>query len=90
MNKDIFDFTDKVVFITGGTGHIGKPIVNAFCERGASVIVNSRNEKKNLDFIKNLNSKGFNVKSCIFDLSDYSSRDDALKKINLLIYIAYF
>tara|TARA_B100000035_G_scaffold297926_1_gene291175 strand:- start:978 stop:1769 length:792 start_codon:yes stop_codon:yes gene_type:complete len=83
MNKNIFDFRDKVVFITGGTGHIGKSIVNAFCERGATVIVNSRNKKKNLDFIENLNSKGFNAKSCIFDLSDYSSRDDALEKINL-------
>ena len=60
MKKDIFNFEGKVVFITGGNGYLGREISLAFCERGAEVIVNSSNKKRNLKV-------GFNI---IFSLSN--------------------
>jgi NAD(P)-dependent dehydrogenase (short-subunit alcohol dehydrogenase family) len=39
----LFDFTGKVVMITGGSRGLGRAMSIAFAERGASVIVSSRN-----------------------------------------------
>lgn len=38
----LFDFTDKVVLVTGGSRGLGYQMVKAFAERGADVIVASR------------------------------------------------
>ena len=92
MKKDIFDFEGKVVFITGGNGYLGREISLAFCERGAEVIVNSSNKKRNLEFVQYLCDEGFNAKSCVFDVTDSKARDSALEKssiekINILLLL---
>ena len=38
----LFDFTDKVVLVTGGSRGLGYQMVRAFAERGADVIIASR------------------------------------------------
>ena len=38
----LFDFTDKVVLVTGGSRGLGYQMVKAFAERGADVIITSR------------------------------------------------
>ena len=38
----LFDFTDKIVLVTGGSRGLGYRMVKAFAERGADVIVASR------------------------------------------------
>lgn len=38
----LFDFTDKVVLVTGGSRGLGLEMVRAFAERGADVIITSR------------------------------------------------
>lgn len=38
----LFDFTDKVVLVTGGSRGLGYQMVKAFAERGADVIIASR------------------------------------------------
>ena len=38
----LFDFTDKVILVTGGSRGLGYQMVKAFAERGADVIVASR------------------------------------------------
>ncbi|MCU1344490.1 MAG: oxidoreductase, short chain dehydrogenase/reductase family [Acidimicrobiia bacterium] len=38
----LFDFTDKIVLITGGSRGLGYQMVKAFAERGADVIIASR------------------------------------------------
>ncbi len=40
----MYDFTDKVVLVTGGNGKLGKVIVNAFASAGARLIVPDRLE----------------------------------------------
>ena len=38
----LFDFTDKIVLVTGGSRGLGREMVMAFAQRGADVIVASR------------------------------------------------
>lgn len=38
----LFDFTDKVVLVTGGSRGLGLQMVRAFAERGADVVITSR------------------------------------------------
>lgn len=39
---DLFDMTDKVVVVTGGSRGLGKAMVQAFAQRGADVVITSR------------------------------------------------
>jgi NAD(P)-dependent dehydrogenase (short-subunit alcohol dehydrogenase family) len=42
MTDPLFDFTDKVVLVTGGSRGLGYQMVKAFAARGADVIIASR------------------------------------------------
>jgi len=42
MTDQLFDFTDKVVLITGGSRGMGRSMALAFAERGADIIIASR------------------------------------------------
>lgn len=42
MTDPLFDFTDKVVLVTGGSRGLGYQMVKAFAERGADCVIASR------------------------------------------------
>jgi len=42
MTEDLFDLTDKVCVVTGGSRGLGREMVLAFAERGADVVIASR------------------------------------------------
>lgn len=82
-----FEFKNKVVFITGGTGAIGQEIAQVFLREGAKVILFGRNSKNSinhrncsfiyLDFLKQESIKNI-VQSAIYQY----------KKIDILINCA--
>jgi NAD(P)-dependent dehydrogenase (short-subunit alcohol dehydrogenase family) len=48
----LFDFTDKVVMVTGGSRGLGYQMVKAFAERGADVVITSR-KRESCDSVAN-------------------------------------
>jgi NAD(P)-dependent dehydrogenase (short-subunit alcohol dehydrogenase family) len=60
--QSLYDFTDRIVLVTGGAGVLGLEIVRTLVELNASVIVLSRNReratKSLVEHIKQVQSKG--------------------------------
>ena len=52
-----FNFTDKVVMITGATGGIGLVLAKAFAEKGAKLVLIGRRDGMEDLFKKEINSK---------------------------------
>src|SRR5438094_1934825 len=44
VTNDIFDLTDRVALITGGSRGIGRSIAEAYCRRGAKVVITARKQ----------------------------------------------
>src|SRR5437763_1659012 len=43
---ELFDLTDRVALITGGTGHLGSSMSRALAEAGATVVLTSRDGER--------------------------------------------
>ena len=41
----MFDFTGKIVIVTGGSGNLGGATARAFAAAGASLVIPDRNEE---------------------------------------------
>lgn len=58
MSDALFDFTDKVVLVTGGSRGLGKAMALAFAQRGADVIVASRKLDNCQDVVAQIEALG--------------------------------
>ena len=79
----MFNFKNKIVFITGSTRGIGWATAKYFAKSGATVLINGAHSQKKLDnCVKNLKDN-FNINSTgyLFDVSDYEAVKNAYKQI---------
>jgi NAD(P)-dependent dehydrogenase (short-subunit alcohol dehydrogenase family) len=74
-----FDFTGKVVFVSGGTSGINLGIAHAFASKGAKVSVISRSQQKVDAAINELKSYGGEVIGFSADVRDYAKTQETLK-----------
>ena len=88
----LFNLTDKVALITGGSGGIGFAMAKAIGEAGASVVIAGRNEDKNKKSIEELNSLNIQCRSLIVDVANENSCNKLIEdvvqtfgKLNILI-----
>lgn len=69
----LFDLSNKIAIVTGGTGLFGKPISTSLAEAGAHVIIASRNVEKCQLVAEELNRSGYKASGAFLDLSDEKS-----------------
>jgi 3-oxoacyl-[acyl-carrier protein] reductase len=70
----MFDFTDQVAIVTGGTRGIGRGVSEAFLKAGAKVIATfTSNEASANEFKDSLGELSKNLTLKKFDVSDYSA-----------------
>ena len=72
---------DKIVLITGATSGIGLACARKFAENGDKLILTGRNEQRLSEIRKELEAKGANVLTLVFDVRD---REKATKCIEEL------
>ncbi|HOP85587.1 MAG TPA: SDR family NAD(P)-dependent oxidoreductase [Syntrophorhabdaceae bacterium] len=72
-------FSEKVVFITGGTKGLGKAMAKAFLDEGAKVAVNGRNKEAVAKFEDEF--RGKNILAFEADISDYEKMNHIADKV---------
>ena len=85
MNDSLFSVKDQVVLVSGGSRGIGRALAEGFAERGAQVIISSR-EQATLDQTAGEISKALPVRAIVADVAkpDDISRlvDQVLKELD--------
>ena len=72
----------KVVFITGGGGHLGTAMCEALAELGANLVIGSRDQQKGRQLSKKLTQRfRSDITSLEVDITDPSSLDKAFQYI---------
>jgi short-subunit dehydrogenase len=80
----------KVIVITGSTQGIGLRTAEKLLAKGASVVINSRNEKKVRDVTRTLEKEGYNVLGVPGDISDMNfCRELCVEAVNKFGKIDY-
>lgn len=84
MEKDLFSLHEKVVLITGGSGHLGAAMSEGVLKYGAKLYIASRNQKKNAEYVHYLSEKyNTEVFHIYLDTTDNSTVQKAVKEILL-------
>jgi len=90
--RELFDLTNRVALVTGGTGIYDSPISEALAESGAHVIIASRDETRCQSPAEQLRTRGLKASADQYDQSSESSilelRDrlvDRFGSLNILV-----
>ncbi len=91
MSDDLFSVRDKVTLITGGSRGIGRGIAEGFADRGAKVVICSRDEATLKNAVTEMStdknqasyhvcdvSKAADIKSCVAGVMEQHGRIDVL------------
>jgi CMP-N-acetylneuraminic acid synthetase/NAD(P)-dependent dehydrogenase (short-subunit alcohol dehydrogenase family) len=79
---DLQNLRGKLVFITGGGGHLGTAMCEALAELGATLVIGSRDQQKGNLLSERLSQQfGINANSIKLDITDPSSLDEAFQFI---------
>jgi 2-deoxy-D-gluconate 3-dehydrogenase len=78
MSLSLFDLSDKVAFVTGGNGGIGKGIALGLAGAGASIAVAARDEAKTREAVAEIEALGARAVGIACDVGDRSSVEAAI------------
>ena len=80
MTTDPFDFTDRTVFVAGGSSGINLGIADAFARHGASVAILSRSQPRIDTALAQLRAHGGAAEGYSADVRDAAAVADALRR----------
>ena len=90
--KNLFDLEGKVILITGGSGYLGKAMSHALAEYGATLVLASRNVKKNKELCTELTNL-YSNKNIALELDVVSKIEKFITeygRIDVLINNSYY
>jgi NAD(P)-dependent dehydrogenase (short-subunit alcohol dehydrogenase family) len=83
-----FSLAGRVALVTGGAGHLGRPICRGLAEAGAEVLVNGRDAAKAENFAAELRGLGHSAQALPFDVTDFERAAgivDGLGRLDILV-----
>src|ERR1700733_6581668 len=69
----MFRLEGRVAFLSGASGHLGRPMAKALASAGAHVVLNGRKEEALAVFVGELKSAGLSASVACFDVTDESA-----------------
>jgi len=63
---------NRVAFISGAAGHLGRPMARALGQAGARLILNGRKGARLAEFASELQSEGISAECAPFDMTDFA------------------
>ncbi|MDD4729423.1 MAG: SDR family NAD(P)-dependent oxidoreductase, partial [Dysgonamonadaceae bacterium] len=67
---ELFNVTDKVIVVTGGTGVLGAAMVEYLAKHGAKVVVLARNKEKGDSLVNKVRGNGGDALFLVSDVND--------------------
>jgi NAD(P)-dependent dehydrogenase (short-subunit alcohol dehydrogenase family) len=78
---DQFRLDERVCFLSGATGQLGRPMAHALASAGAHVYVNGRKQNTVDELVTELRDDGFQASAACFDITDHSAIRTTIEQI---------